>query len=103
MSSLYRRRETDLLEAVVQVRTTRLDTYLGQHAPEATRIALWIDVEGKTFEVLSGARDALVRVQLLHLEVETSPLIADVQRTYSDVHALLESSGFMEIATDHPV
>ena len=103
MSSLYQRREADRLEAVVHVQTTRLDTYLGQHAPHTTRIALWIDVEGKAFEVISGARDALVKVQLLHVEVESTPLIADVQRTYSEVYALLESSGFVEIATDHPV
>jgi FkbM family methyltransferase len=103
MSSLYQRRQIDQLEAIVQVETTRLDTYLGQNAPNAASIALWIDVEGKAFEVLSGARDALAKVQLLHIEVEISPLIADIQRTYSDVYALLESSGFVEIATDHPV
>ena len=103
MSSLYQRRQADQLEAIVQVETTRLDTYLGQHAAQATRIALWIDVEGKAFEVISGARDALASVQLLHIEVELTPLIADAQRTYSDVYALLESSGFAEIATDHPV
>jgi FkbM family methyltransferase len=103
MSSLYPRRQIDQLEAIVQVETTRLDTYLDRRAPHATSIALWIDVEGKAYEVLSGARDALAKVQLLHIEVEVSPLIADVQRTYSDVYALLESSGFMEIATDHPV
>ncbi len=103
MSSLYQRREVDQLEAIVRVQTTRLDTYLGQHAPHATRVALWIDVEGKAFEVISGARDVLDKVQLLHVEVETLPLIADVQRTYSEVYALLESSGFVEIATDHRV
>ena len=103
MSSLYQRREVDQLEEVVRVKTTRLDTYLAQHAPHATRSALWIDVEGKAFEVISGAGDALAKVQLLHVEVETTPLIADVQRTYSDVYALLESSGFREIATDYPV
>ena len=103
MSSLYQRRQPDQLEAIVRVQTTRLDTYLGPRVPHRTRIALWIDVEGKALEVISGARDALVNVQLVHVEVETTPLIADAQRTYSDVYALLESSGFVEIATDHPV
>ena len=103
MSSLYQRRQPDQLEAIVRVQTTRLDTYLGPRVPHTTRIALWIDVEGKALEVISGARDALVNVQLVHVEVETTPLIADAQRTYSDVYALLESSGFVEVATDHPV
>jgi FkbM family methyltransferase len=102
MSSLYQRREADQLEAVVHVQTVRLDTYLAQNAPHATRVALWIDVEGKAFEVISGASEALGKVQLLHVEVETTPLIADSQKTYSDVYAFLESAGFEEIATDHP-
>ena len=60
-------------------------------------------MEGKAFEVLSGARESLSRVHLLHVEVERTPRIADSQKTYSDVYALLESADFEEIATDYPV
>ena len=101
MSSLYRRAESAELERIVQVTTVRLDTYLGREAPAATRCALWIDAEGKAFEVIDGARALFGRIQLLHVEVETRPLIGAAQRTYTDVRRLLEDAGFVELATDY--
>jgi FkbM family methyltransferase len=101
MSSLYRRAETDQIERVVQVPTARLDSYVSRHASDARRLALWIDVEGKAYEVLDGARGILARVQLIHVEVETRPLIGTDQKIYSEVRALLLESGFTEIASDH--
>ena len=103
MSSLYRRAEDDQLERVVKVPTARLDTYVARHVPEARRLALWIDVEGKAFEVLDGARGILPRVQLIHVEVETRSLIGAGQRTYAEVGALLRDCGFTELASDYAV
>ncbi|MGH3429353.1 MAG: FkbM family methyltransferase, partial [Mycobacteriales bacterium] len=64
------------------------------------RVALWIDTEGKAYEVIEGAAGLSRRVHLLHVEVETSACIAAAQRLYPDVRSLLESMGFEEIATD---
>jgi FkbM family methyltransferase len=101
MSSLYRRVAEIDLERVVSVPTIRLDTYLGSTAPAVSRCALWIDAEGKAFEVIAGARGVLERIQLLHVEVETRPLIGAAQKTYADVRRQLENAGFKELATDH--
>jgi len=103
MSSLYRRAQSEQIERVVQVPTARLDSYVARHAPAARRLALWIDVEGKAFEVIEGARGVLPRVQLVHVEVETRPLIGAAQRIFADVRALLRESGFTELASDYPL
>lgn len=101
MSSLYRRRETDELECVVRVGATRLDSWLGTRG-HGGHLALWIDVEGKAFEVIEGAQAVLSQVRLLHVEVETAPLIAAGQKTYTDIRARLAARGFVELATDFP-
>ncbi len=64
------------------------------------RLALWIDTEGKAYEVIEGATGVGQRVHLLHVEVETSPCIGSDQKLYPDVKALLDTLGFTELATD---
>lgn len=101
MSSLYRR--PDPLcppTTVVRVKTTRLDTYLADKRTPQARFALWIDTEGKAYEVLEGAAGVAENVYLLHVEVETQPLIGSDQKLYSEVKALAQRLGFAELATD---
>jgi FkbM family methyltransferase len=101
-SSLYER--TVRAEAV-QVRTVRLDRLLADEARlgSARRsIALWIDTEGMAFETISGAAGVLESIEMLHVEVETAPCIADGQRLFPDVERLLASAGFVLLATDQP-
>lgn len=103
MSSLYRR--TDPLcppTSVVHVRTTRLDTYLADKRSPQARFALWIDTEGKAYEVLEGAAGVADHVYLLHVEVETKRLIGSDQKLYPEVRALAQRLGFAELATDQP-
>jgi FkbM family methyltransferase len=100
MSSLHRRSEESQLSAVISVKTTRLDTFLADKHPPDARLALWIDVEGKGYEVIEGAAGIAGQVHLLHVEVETSPCIGSNQRLYPEVKALLEGLGFRELATD---
>lgn len=101
-SSLYRRSEQSGASAAILVKATRLDTFLGgQHMPHA-HIALWIDVEGKAYEVFEGAVGIVQDVKLIHVEVETEPCIASSQRLYSETKALLRDFGFAELATDAP-
>jgi FkbM family methyltransferase len=101
MSSLYKRSDSwTTLAAVIPVRTTRLDTFLaGRHAT-GDRLALWIDVEGKAYEVIEGAIGIADQVHLVHLEVEDMPYIAANQKLYSEVKMLLKRIGFAELATD---
>jgi FkbM family methyltransferase len=100
MSSLYRRSGGAELSAVIDVRTTRLDTFLADQSPHGARFALWIDTEGKAYEVIEGAVGIVEQVHLLHVEVETSPCIGSNQKLYPEVKALLHELGFVELATD---
>jgi FkbM family methyltransferase len=100
MSSLYERAEPGLRDRSVTTRTARLDTILGGEPKGGRRIAMWIDVEGKAFEALTGAAGILDEVQLLHVEVESLACIGAAQKLYPDVKALLASAGFFELATD---
>lgn len=98
MSSLYRR--SDGSATVIPVRTTRLDTFLADRTPRDARLALWIDTEGKAYEVIDGAIGVIGQIGLLHVEVETSPCIGSNQKLYPEVKALLHRFGFVELATD---
>jgi FkbM family methyltransferase len=100
MSSLYRRPDGPELSAVIPVRTTRLDTFLADKTRPGVRWALWIDTEGKAYEVIEGAAGIAGQVHLLHVEVETSPCIGSNQKLYPEVKALLRALGFVELATD---
>ena len=59
--------------------TTRLDTYLADKRSPQARFALWINTEGKAYEVIEGATGVVDHVYLLHVEVETKPLISSVE------------------------
>jgi FkbM family methyltransferase len=100
MSSLYRRSSEYPFAGVERVKTTRLDTLLSRECPHAARIALWIDVEGAACEVLEGLSGVAERVQLLHVEVETAPVIGAHQKLYPEVKDLLGRLGFRERAID---
>jgi FkbM family methyltransferase len=100
MSSLYRRSDEWAPAAVVQVKTTRLDTFLADKCPPQVRLALWIDAEGKAYEVLEGITGIAEHVYIVHVEVETAPCIASNQRLYPEVKTLLQRLRFAELATD---
>ena len=102
MSSLYRRSDPHAPASVVKVRTARLDTYLADKRNPQARFALWIDTEGKAYEVIEGAEGAIDHVYLLHVEVETTPCIGSDQKLYPEVRALAQRLGFAELATDEP-
>jgi FkbM family methyltransferase len=100
MSSLYRRTGQFAPVAVATVETVRLDSFLAHERAVHARVALWIDTEGAAYEVIAGMRGALPQIQLLHVEVETAPLIGAEQKLYPDVTSLLRTMGFRELATD---
>lgn len=101
MSSLYRRSDAwSTSSRAVRVQAARLDTLLTEVCGPQTRLALWIDTEGKAYEVVAGAAGLARQIWMLHVEVETSPCIAAEQRLYPDVKALLRRLGFEELASD---
>jgi FkbM family methyltransferase len=102
MSSLHRRFARPQLLTALPVTTTRLDSFLADKVRSDARLALWVDAEGKAYEVISGVRGVIRSVHVLHLEVETVKCIGEEQMVYREVEALLRSAGFHEIATDAP-
>jgi FkbM family methyltransferase len=102
MSSLYRRTDAWASTGQISVTTTRLDTFLGARCAPQARLALWIDAEGKAYEVIEGLGAVADRVQLLHVEVENQACIGERQRLYPAVRELLSSLGLRQIATDCP-
>jgi FkbM family methyltransferase len=102
MSSLHRRGENPwtVTSAVVRVRTRRMESFLAGKCSPRARIALWIDTEGKAYEVLEGIAGIADCVQLVHVEVETTPCIGTGQKLYPEVKSLLQQLGFSEVAID---
>jgi len=102
LSSLHRRWDPRYPStSLVQVKTTRLDTFLADKCRPKTRVALWIDAEGMGYEVVEGATGIIEHVYLVHIEVETTPCIGAEQKLYPEVKALLQRLGLIELATDH--
>jgi FkbM family methyltransferase len=100
LSSLYKRSGNWAPAGVVRVKTTRLDTFLADKRPSHSRLALWIDTEGKAYEVIEGIGDVVNHIDILLVEVETEPCIGSNQRLYPEVKSLLQRFGFAELATD---
>ena len=78
-----------------RVQTRTLDELFGDE-PEKTA-ALWIDVEGHTYEVLQGAQRLLNRTLVIHAEVESHEIFQG-QRLSSEVVDYLSAQGFEMIS-----
>jgi FkbM family methyltransferase len=75
----------------------RVDDYLDRDYPAASRVAAWVDVEGNSYGVLESMEDAVDRVKLIHLEVETKEIWSG-QKVEHEVLALAEEMGFVALA-----
>jgi FkbM family methyltransferase len=100
MSSLYRRAQEQITG--VRVETIRLDTFFSARGESQGRLALWIDAEGKGYEVVEGITGIAQDVCMVHVEVEASPCIAADQKLYPEVKELLYRLNLIEVATDYP-
>jgi len=78
----------------IMAKTTRLDEHIDASCGGA---ALWIDVEGAAYEVLSTVQSRQSLVSLIHIETETKELWKN-QRLKHDVVDLARSMGFEQIA-----
>lgn len=79
----------------VTVEAITIDSFLDE--TDCNNIALWIDVEGLSYEVLLGARRIFNHVSVIHAEVETEEFWHG-QKLKNDVVALLEEFGFCSLA-----
>lgn len=102
MSSLFDREGARMRESAVTVRAQRLDTFFLEEGSSSMRAALWIDVEGKAYEVLEGLAASASRVVMLHAEVETVPCIHAEQKLRNHFIDLSGQLGFTVIACDGP-
>jgi FkbM family methyltransferase len=99
MSSLYERSDWTRLSSVIEVPTVRLDELLVSESA-AGPIALWIDTEGMAFEVIRGGSGVLAATRMIHVEVETQPIIGAAQKLFADVERAALDAGFVLFATD---
>lgn len=96
-SMLYRNDGSNYKE--FRVPCTTVDTFLAGRANSNDTIAMWIDVEGLAYEVLSSAKNALCMTKVIYVEVEDRQYWRD-QRLAGHVVELLAESGFIPFARD---
>lgn len=97
ISSLRRRLASSTGSKKVKVLSTRLDNFINRHDSSCSNLALWIDVEGGSFEVLQGLGGLHKRVSIIHLEAETKKFWRG-QKLESDIENLTSKMGFRQLA-----
>ncbi len=81
----------------VVLHAVRVDEFLNNEYPSASSVVAWVDVEGHSYGVLKGMEDAVDRIKLIHVEVETKEIWPG-QRLEHDVLALAGDLGFVTLA-----
>jgi FkbM family methyltransferase len=97
ISSTRKRKEGSLGIEEVRVIATRLDSYVEKLENCPNKIALWIDVEGGSYEVIESIKKIRRLVKILHVEVETKEVWIG-QKLKPEVEELLEKLGFFLVA-----
>ncbi len=99
-TSMYKRTENSTYQEFT-VEGVRLDDFVAlRDVPlNGRKIALWIDVEGAAFEVLSGATAALSAVSIILVESENHEFWQN-QKQCGDIASLLIAAGFVPVARD---
>jgi FkbM family methyltransferase len=99
-SSLLRRNE-DATYNEHLVTSISLDALMRDNGNGSVQrdVALWIDVEGAAFEVLSGAKQALARTSVIFIESENHEFWTG-QKQCADVARVLISAGFLPLQRD---
>ncbi|POH34206.1 MULTISPECIES: FkbM family methyltransferase [Sinorhizobium] len=96
-NSILARSEPDTTYEEVAVPSTSLDSYFSiAHGS----FSLWIDVEGASRQVLTGADRVLAKTQSVIVEVESRAYWSH-QWLYHDVCAHLMARGFVPVARDY--
>jgi len=97
MSSTRLREKGKILgQTKVEIKSIRLDTFFLDLDDNISDIALWIDVEGASYEVLEGIKKIKNKVQFVHAEVETKESWPK-QMLKSDVIFLMKKFNFVPL------
>lgn len=96
-SILKRPEEPRYAIRTIEVPLRRLDSIDAIIA--ASKIALWIDVEGAGYFVLEGLGAIAHKVQIVHIEVETKPLF-EGEKLAPEIMQLMERYGFELIGSN---
>jgi FkbM family methyltransferase len=91
--SLRKRANGQLVETF-DVKTQRIDS-LVKH-DHFQKIALWIDVEGNSFEVIEGCENLMSDVLIVQAEVEATKVFED-QVTQQEIRSKMQAHGFVEV------
>jgi hypothetical protein len=81
----------------ISIDAVRIDSFVTQEYPDIKRVALWVDVEGYSYQVLEGIHEIRDRVYLIHIEAETQEIWPG-QKIEADILALAKSMGFIPVA-----
>lgn len=95
-SSLKPVDDSDVAEEI-EVDTIRLDEVIAEAITPKDWVAMWIDVEGAAFEVLSSVARARQQIALLHVEVELVEFWCG-QKLKDDVVKLVSDMGLVLLA-----
>ncbi len=98
-SNSLRTKAQDIDYEDAPVKMVTVDHFAAEHGLAGRPTALWIDVEGYAYEVLSGASRTLEDTQLLMIEVEDKEFWIG-QKTAPAVKRLLIQAGFIPVARD---
>lgn len=98
MSSILTPSTNDTLEQILEIDSVRLDTFIINSGLKCNNIGLWIDVEGSSFEVLSGIENCVHQISFIHVEVENYEMRQN-QHTFEAVYELAHKYGFEMVAT----
>ncbi|MEQ9168469.1 MAG: FkbM family methyltransferase, partial [Fulvivirga sp.] len=77
------------------VESVRLDHFFSE-LKKSDNVALWIDVEGATYDVLVGAELIFSNLWLIHCEVENRPMFSN-SALRSEIKQFFKIKGFREI------
>lgn len=98
-SILSRIDNEDIVYETNSVPSTKLDTFVKNKKWDKQTNALWIDVEGASLKVLSGAEDGLLNTKVIFIEMEQTELWQD-QALIAEINTLLCNKNFIPIARD---
>jgi FkbM family methyltransferase len=96
-SSALPRLELGMLNEEVHINSVRINSFLNSDYPQATKVAMWVDVEGFAYEVLESMQGSTDHIHLIHVEVETRECWPG-QKLEPDVLQLLKSMGYVLLA-----
>ena len=88
------KREGVRVKEVIHVETVRLDEFILDRYPSATRLGLWIDVEGAEYDVLQGMTRIQDRVMVVHVETARHPMRPG-QKTTEELVRFMTTMGFV--------